>query len=209
MAQVDQSETKFLRTLQRVQPATVRELISETGVTATAVRHWLTRLGDLGLIGREAVKQTRGRPQHRYRLTDSGIRVLGDETPELAVLLWQEIQSIEDAEVRERLLARVKREFVERLGGFDQNETTNLAQRVESLRKRLESRGLMAEVTLEGDLPVIREHSCPYHAVAQVDSAICDIEQEAFAEVLGTSVELSACRLDGHRCCEFQIGSSS
>ncbi len=193
--------------MQRVQPVNIQGLVEAVGVTATAVRHRLSHLQSLGLIDRVTVPQQRGRPSHEYRLTAAGVRLLGDETSELAVLLWREIQSIEDPEVRQRLLGRVKADLVRRLGSFV--SSASISDRVQNLCHSLEDRGLMVESELTGALPLIREHSCPYHAVAQSDAAICEMEQEAFAEVLGAPVELSACRLNGHRCCEFQVGVPS
>lgn len=205
--QLDAVETSFLKTIQRVQPVSIQGLVDAVGVTATAVRHRLTHFQELGLVDRVAVPQERGRPSHAYRLTNHGLRLLGDETSELAVLLWREIQSIADPEVRGRLLSRVKADLVQRLGSVA--ASGSIVDRVQSLCDSLEDRGLMVESELGGVLPVIREHSCPYHAVAQVDTAICEMEQEAFSQVLGAPVELSACRLDGHRCCEFQVGVPS
>ena len=203
----DQGEISFLRTLQRLQPAGVQELIEAVGVTATAVRHRLTRLQERGWVDRVTFKRDRGRPSHQYRLTASGVRALGDETADLAVLLWKEIQGIANSELRTQLLSRIQENLVDRLGTVSSGDS--LSQRVERLCGSLEDRGLMVESEFSGSLPIIREHSCPYHAVAQVDTAICEMEQEAFSKVLGVPVELSACRLDGHRCCEFQVGVPS
>lgn len=203
----DQSEIQFLRTLQRIQPAVIQELIDAAGVTATAVRHRLTRLQERGWVDRVTLKQERGRPSHQYRLTPAGVKVLGDETTDLAVLLWKEIQSLPNSELRVQLLSRIRESLIGRLGTV--SPVDSLSERVEQLCGSLEGRGLMVESEFSGALPIIREHSCPYHAVAQVDTAICEMEQEAFSHVLGVPVELSACRLDGHRCCEFQVGVPS
>jgi predicted ArsR family transcriptional regulator len=206
-AQLNNAEQEFLRIVQRLQPVGIQDLIEATGVTATAVRHRLGRLQELGLIDRVSVKQDRGRPSHQYQLTNSGIRVLGDETPDLAALLWNQIQAIEDPRTRAQLLNNVKSAMVQRMGSVAANQ--ELPKRVQDLCDSLETRGLMVESGIAGELPVIREHSCPYHAVAQVDTGICELEKEAFAEVLGAPVQLSNCRLDGHRCCEFQVGVPS
>ena len=70
----------------------------------------------------------------------------------------------------------------------------------------LHDRGVEAEVTRGdgGSLPVLKQHSCPYHALAEVDRAVCAMERKMFEKVLGHGLRLSQCRLDGHRSCDFE-----
>jgi predicted ArsR family transcriptional regulator len=55
-----------------------------------------------------------------------------------------------------------------------------------------------------GAIPVLRQHSCPYYELAEADPAICALERKMFEKVLGRSLRLSQCRLDGDRSCDFQ-----
>lgn len=207
---IDEHDLQLLQAVQRLDRPVVSQLCEQMGVTATAVRQRLSRLQAMGCIERETVRRERGRPQHRYRLTDTGIRQLGDRSGELAALLWQEISQIKENDVRRELLGRIRSRLI---AGFGQElGEGNLHERMHQLRNSLESRGLMAEIedTEElGELPILREHSCPYQDLAAVDPAICEVEASVYAELLGAPVELSACRLDGHRCCEFQVGAPS
>ena len=205
--QLNTGDIEFLQSLQRLQPAGIQELVASTGVTATAVRHRLNRLQEQNLVSRISVPQERGRPAHQYEVTRQGLQVLGDESADLTALLWRELRKLEDDTVKQRLLASVRTALVERLGGV--STTSPLATRVQELCSSLEERGLLVESELAGELPVIREHSCPYLSIAQEDSTICDIEREAFSAVLQVPVALSQCRMDGHRCCEFQVGVPS
>lgn len=202
----EQSDAEFLAELQRIAPATIQQLCDSTGVTANAVRQRLTRLESRGLVQRQRIRQERGRPMYGYSLTSLGLRRLGDDYAELALLLWKEIRGIEEVAVRDRLMGRIREALVKRLG----SKVTGLSAlaRTQELSATLSGRGLAVEVeeSTTGQLPILREHSCPYHELAAEDSSICEIEQSVFAEVLGMPVELSACRLDGHRCCEFQVG---
>ena len=70
----------------------------------------------------------------------------------------------------------------------------------------LHDRGIEAEVTRasDGGEPVLKQHSCPYYELAEVDHAICALERKMFEKVLGRSLRLSQCRLDGHRSCDFE-----
>ncbi len=53
-------------------------------------------------------------------------------------------------------------------------------------------------------MPVLKQHSCPYYELAEVDRAICAMERKMFEKVLGRGLRLSQCRLDGHRSCDFE-----
>jgi predicted ArsR family transcriptional regulator len=50
----------------------------------------------------------------------------------------------------------------------------------------------------------LKQHSCPYYALAEVDRAVCAMERKMFEKVLGRGLRISQCRLDGHRSCDFE-----
>ena len=66
------SDRPLLERLRRRAGLTVAELASDLGVTATAVRQRLQRLLAGGFIQRFSESAGRGRPQHRYSLTERG-----------------------------------------------------------------------------------------------------------------------------------------
>src|SRR5690606_31326485 len=113
---LDSNDRQFLEHLHRLESATVQEICSELGVTATAVRQRLVRLQGLGFVEREVVRAGRGRPHHAYRLTEEGLKELGDNYSELALILWQEVQQIEDVVVRSQILQRIQQVLVARYG---------------------------------------------------------------------------------------------
>jgi predicted ArsR family transcriptional regulator len=198
----------FLAVVQRLQPTTVQELCVEIGVTATAIRQRLLRLQGDGLVARQATRQERGRPHHTYSLTSAGFKSLGDDHAEIAALLWREIMKIGAPEIRQQVLSGVKAALVQRFGV--QTDGVSLAGRLRQLCENLSEHGFDVDFapSVEGGLPVLREHNCPYSEIANEDAGFCDFEKAVFAELLGTPVELSACRLEGHHCCEFQVGCS-
>ena len=78
-AQAETSDEVLLNYLRRNGAARISDLVAETGVTATAVRQRIQRLMDEGLIERQAEKIGRGRPNHRYALTEKGERQAGQQ----------------------------------------------------------------------------------------------------------------------------------
>ncbi len=199
---LEQNDREFLNELHRLGAATVQEICAKIGVTATAVRQRLSRLQSLELVTREMQRKGRGRPHYVYRVTNSGLRELGDNYADLAITLWRELHRIEEPEIRERVVQRVRESFIARYGHVALEST--LQERFMALQTALVDRGYDVEIDQAGSLPILRENNCPYQELASVDSSICELEQEVFEKVLGASVTLTECCLDGHHCCEFQ-----
>ena len=166
----------------------------------------LARLQSSKLVGREIVRSGRGRPHYVYQVTQSGLKELGDNYSDLALIIWREMKNIEESDVRERIVNRVRNALVERYGRVVHGET--LDERMSQLESALVERGFDVEFDSGGSLPILRENNCPYPELASMDSTICELEQEVFQQVLGVPVTLTQCCLDGHHCCEFQASES-
>ncbi len=182
----------------------IGELTDELNVTATAIRQRIERLLDGGLIEREKVVAGRGRPTFRYRITASGRRVIGADSTELAEAMWRELMSIDDPELRNRLLSsvatRLGREYASQL-----DENAPLEERMRVLSQLLSSRRVRSDVISSGKLPVLDITSCPFPTMADGsdDHSMCRLEEQLLSEALGKPVQLSQCRLDGDSCCQF------
>lgn len=201
----------FLATLLRCGPSGITELCSALHVTATAVRQRLQRLQALGLVQRRSAPTDRGRPHHLYEATDLARRELGQNYAELATLLWEQMRQIEDEPTRERVMGRIRTAMVEQ---FRQRVTAvSPEDRMTELARALTERGFQVETARRTDdpleLPVLREHTCPYHEIASQDTSICELEQAVFAEVLGAPLELTHCFQRGDRVCEFDPAPKS
>jgi predicted ArsR family transcriptional regulator len=204
---VDRNDQVFLEQLHRLCGGSVREICDSVGVTATAVRQRLTRLEADGLVIRETVKSGRGRPRHVYRVSDAGLRHLGENYRDLALVLWRTLHEVDDPDVRASLLSAVQDAFVQRYGRV--NSDSPLKNRIQQLQEELTSQGFDFELGASGGLPVLRETSCPYQDLATIDSSICEMESDVFSRILNADVSLSQCCLDGHAHCEFHISERS
>jgi predicted ArsR family transcriptional regulator len=218
----DRADHEFLTILHRLQPATVQALCAATGVTATAVRQRLARLHAEGYLDREELprdelaQSRRGRPSHQYSVTSQGLKTLGDNHGEMAVILWREIMRIEPSGIREQVLQGVKSALVERLEKAASlsaaGNPSGLADRVQQICSSLSQHGFDLEYAETGPaapLPILKEHNCPYHELAEEDPKFCEFEKEVFSELIGSPVELSLCRRHGDRHCEFQVRPQS
>jgi predicted ArsR family transcriptional regulator len=204
--QAETSDNVILNFLRRRGPARIGDLVEETGVTATAVRQRLQRLMSDGLIQRHVERIGRGRPNHRYALTDKGESEAGDNFSDLAIVLWEEIRAVEDPEIRRGLLKRIADRFVARYR--DQVDGETLTERMASLVGLMDRREVPFEVEGSAELPVLTALACPYPDLAKLDRSVCTMEKLMLSEALGESMRLSACRLDGAPCCTFTPSAS-
>jgi predicted ArsR family transcriptional regulator len=201
----ESSDRALLDVIRRGGPLTVAEMATSLGVTATAIRNRLTRLLGAGLVDRQSEHQDRGRPKHSYRVSIEAQKRLGQNYADLALVLWDEMMStVADRKLRRLLFIRV----TDRLAEIYRSQVSGheWEGRLVQLTNLLHDRGVEAEVAMEagGLIPVLRQHSCPYYELAEADPAICALERKMFEKVLGRSLRLSQCRLDGDRFCDFQ-----
>jgi predicted ArsR family transcriptional regulator len=196
------SDIALLDLLRKHGPLSIAQLRANMGVTTTAVRQRLVRLLSQGDVQRQSERLNRGRPIHRYGLTEKGRRRAGANFADLAMALWEEIREIKDAEVRRGLLQRISRRlatlYAEQICG------SALDERMESLAEVFRQRQIPFEVDRSRDLPLLRATACPYPDLAEKDRTVCSMERIMFSELLGENLRLSDCRLDGHNCCTFE-----
>ncbi|HVX13919.1 MAG TPA: AsnC family transcriptional regulator [Pirellulales bacterium] len=196
------SDARLLDLLKQEGAMGIAEIAAATSVTATAVRQRLNRLMAQGLIERETARAMRGRPSHRYSLSEKARRQAGNNYGDLALLLWEEIRSVKDPEVRRGLFQRLASAMARFYAGRIRGGTT--AARMESLKELFADRRVPIEVAADGELPVLTVVDCPYPELAEKDRGICAVEKMMFAELLATPLKLSQCRLEGHSCCQFE-----
>ena len=204
-AMTESSDRALLDLIRRSGPLTVVEMATSLGVTGTAIRNRLTRLLGAGLVVRQSKHQDRGRPKHTYRVSVEAQKRLGQNYADLALALWDEMMStVADRKLRRLLFTRVTDRLAEIYRA--QVNGQEWEGRLVQLTNLLHDRGVEAEVATESGsvVPVLRQHSCPYYELAESDPAICALERKMFEKVLGRSLRLSQCRLDGDRFCDFQ-----
>ena len=206
----ESSDRPFLDLIRRHGPLTIVELAQRLNVTATAVRNRLGRLIESGLVERRTESVGRGRPRHLYQASALARKKLGQNYADLAVVLWDELlRSVEDRKLRRLLFGRI----TERMAELYRSQLTASAWqgRMAELSTILHGRGIETEVTSGGEgglFPILKQHTCPYHELAEVDRSVCAMERKMFERVLGQSLRLSQCLLDGHHSCDFEAKTS-
>ncbi|REK15861.1 MAG: winged helix-turn-helix transcriptional regulator [Planctomycetota bacterium] len=201
--ETESSDIGILDLLRKAGPLGINDLTKAVGVTPTAVRQRLVRLMAEGLVDREVSRSGRGRPSHRYTLTEKGRRQTGANFVDLALALWKEVRAIEDVEVRRGLLQRIARTMATMYDEQVRGRTTE--ERMEAISSIFAERDVPFTVEDSDSLPVLTALACPYPQLAEQDRGICALERMMFSELVGDGLRLSECRLDGDDCCRFSV----
>lgn len=199
------SDRSLLDLIRRSGPIDIGAMSEGLGVTATAIRNRLDRLQRSGMVVRTLETNGRGRPKHLYDVSHEAKKTLGQNYAELAVVLWDEMmRTVDDPKLRRFLFGRV----TERLASLYRAKMTSelWESRLIELGTILHDRGIETEVSRRDDslTLVLKQHSCPYQELAEVDRAVCAMERKMFEKVVGRGLRISQCRLDGYHSCDFE-----
>jgi DeoR family transcriptional regulator, suf operon transcriptional repressor len=181
----------------------VKDLAKAMEVTPTAIRQRLIRLQSKGMIQREAIRKGRGRPKHRYWLTEKGMQATGSNFNDLAMALWAEIRRGDNVESHPETLRRIARTLAASLSGKIQGATP--LERTQSLARLLAERNIPVTVEPKDGGILLTTHGCPYPSLSATDKEICEVERMMFSELLGQDVVLTKCRMAGDTECQFQV----
>ena len=197
------TDPEFLDLLRTTGPLSVAELADAMEVTPTAVRQRLTRLMSREIIQREALRNGRGRPKHRYWLTDKGMRMTGSNFTDLAMVLWKEVRGLEDPDLRRDMLRRIAQALAN--GYANQIQGNTPGERLHSVAEILAQRRIPTTVDDTSANPTLTAHACPYQELAEQDHSVCTMERMLISELVGRDVKLTQCRQEGDELCRFQV----
>ncbi|MCV7078010.1 transcriptional regulator [Mycobacterium szulgai] len=191
---------------------TASEIGERLGLSAAGVRRHLDALIDAGDAESAAAASWqqvgRGRPAKRYRLTSHGRAKLDHSYDDLAAAAIRQLREIggEDAV---RTFARRRIDAI--LAGVDVAdgpEDAAVEAAAERIAGALTDAGYVASTTRVGG-PIhgvqICQHHCPVSHVAEEFPELCEAEQQAMAEVLGTHVQRLATIVNGDCACTTHV----
>jgi predicted ArsR family transcriptional regulator len=191
---------------------TAGEIGDRLGLSAAGVRRHLDALidaGDAESAAAAAWQQAgRGRPAKRFRLTQAGRAKLDHAYDDLAAAAMRQLREIggEDAV---RTFARRRIDGI--LGGVapaDSPSNADVEAAADRVAGALSKAGYVATTTRVGG-PIhgvqICQHHCPVSHVAEEFPELCEAEQEAMAEVLGTHVQRLATIVNGNCACTTHV----
>lgn len=192
---------------------TAGEIGDRLGLTAAGARRHLDALieaGDAESVPAASWQQVgRGRPAKRFRLTSAGRAKLEHAYDDLASAAMRQLREIggEDA-VRAFARRRVDAILAGVPAADDNADDAAVEAAAERVAGALSKAGYVATTTRVGG-PIhgvqICQHHCPVSHVAEEFPELCEAEQQAMAEVLGTHVQRLATIVNGDCACTTHV----
>lgn len=191
---------------------TASQIGDRLGVSAAGVRRHLDALieaGEAESVPAAPWQQAgRGRPAKRYRLTPTGRGKLDHAYDDLASAAMRQLREIggEDAV---RTFARQRIDAIlSDVHAADSTADDDVEAAAERIAGALTKAGYVATTTRVGG-PIhgvqICQHHCPVSHVAEEFPELCETEQQAMAEVLGTHVQRLATIVNGDCACTTHV----
>ena len=210
--QEGRTRREIVRLLLESGSITAAEVGKKLGISAAGVRRHLDALvdgGDAEAHPAAAWQHVgRGRPAKRFRLTPAGRAKLEHTYDALAAAAIRQLREI-GGDKAVRTFARRRIDTI--LAGVqpaDSDEVSAVEDAAERVADALTVAGYATTTTRVGG-PVggiqICQHHCPVSHVAAEFPQLCEAEQQAISEVLGTHVQLLASIVNGDCACTTHV----
>ncbi len=191
---------------------TAGQIGDRLGLSAAGVRRHLDALIEAGeaesVPGAPWQQAGRGRPAKRYRLTPTGRGKLDHAYDDLASAAMRQLREIggEDAV---RTFARQRIDSILcGVAAADSAADADVEAAAERIAVALSKAGYVASTARVGG-PIhgvqICQHHCPVAHVAEEFPELCETEQQAMSEVLGTHVQRLATIVNGNCACTTHV----
>jgi predicted ArsR family transcriptional regulator len=200
----EKTQEVLLLHLKRNGEMTVAELCNILGITEMAVRRHLASLQHEGLVESKTVKQTRGRPLHRYHLTDKAASLFPSGFQALAADFLDLVREERGHKGVMEFLSRRNRRIAERLQ--DRMANKNLSDRVAEVAKIFTEDGYMTEwEKLPDGNFLIYQRNCALHDLANQYRQICVLEPKLIETLLGAKVTRQQYMLKNDPVCGYLV----
>jgi predicted ArsR family transcriptional regulator len=197
-----------LHHLKRNNDMSVSDLCEVLGITSMAVRRHLANLQQEGLIECRLVRQSRGRPTYRYRLTPKAESLFPSGLGTLAYDLLDAVFEtkghkgvMELLSMRDEWLTKKHRARLEQL---------SMEDRVKAVVEIYCENGFMTEWELlaDGNYFIFQQH-CAIHHLATQYRQLCVLEPKLMENLLGVKVTREKYMLKDDPICGYLIHSAN
>lgn len=173
--------------LKRKGEMNVADLCQALAITAMAVRRHLTGLQSEGLVDCRLVKQVRGRPTYRYRLTQKAESLFPSAINNLAFELLDAVYESKGHQGVMELLTLRDEALLKKL--LPQLESLELKERIAKVSKIFSENGYMTEWSelQDGNYFIFQQH-CAVHGLAVQYKQLCVLEARMMERLIGRKV---------------------
>lgn len=211
-AQDGQTRRAIVQFLLESGSITAADIGRRLGLSAAGVRRHLDALvegGDAEANPAAPWQQVgRGRPAKHYRLTAAGRAKLEHSYDDLASAAMRQLREIGGEEAVRTFARRRIDTILEGVTPADPEDHGAVEDAADQVAEALTRAGYAATTTRVGG-PVtgiqICQHHCPVSHVAEEFPELCEAEQQAISEVLGTHVQQLASIVNGDCACTTHI----
>lgn len=194
-------------------PTTAGEIGDRLGLSAAGVRRHLDALVEGGDAESNAAASWqhhgRGRPAKRYRLTAAGRGKLDHAYDDLAMAAMRQLREVGgDDAIRTFARRRIDTVLASAVGASDDDVETDVPAAADRVAAALTVAGYATTTTrVTGPIDGVQicQHHCPVSHVAKEFPELCEAEQAAFAEILGTHVQRLATIVNGDCACTTHV----
>ncbi len=196
---------RILEILKDRDAATVEELAKQLELTPVTIRHHLDILRSEGLVQAPQVKRrdTPGRPQHVYGLTDAADAYFPKNYAGFTNLMLYEMRDQVEPEKMRSILNGVATRMVTKAPPAPPNET--FPQQMERVVKFLNTQGYDASwETAEGGC-LLHARNCPYRDVTRENVEPCVMDAAMITQMIGVSPQRVQWSFNGDKMCTYFI----
>lgn len=207
-----QTRREIVKLLLESGAITAVEIGRRLGISAAGVRRHLDALvedGDAEANPAAAWQQVgRGRPAKRYRLTPAGRAKLEHSYDDLASAAMRQLREIGGDEAVRTFARRRIDTILAGVDAVDGDDVPAVEGAADQVADALTQAGYVTTTTrVGGPLQGIQicQHHCPVSHVAEEFPELCEAEQQAISEVLGTHVQRLASIVNGDCACTTHV----
>ena len=202
----------IIRLLLESGPITASRIGEQLGLSAAGVRRHLDALIEAGDAEAHAAaawqQEGRGRPAKRYRLTAAGRAKLEHTYDDLASAAMRQLREIGGEEAVRTFARRRIDTILADVPGTGSHSEEDVEAAADRIADALTAAGYATTTKRVGG-PIagvqICQHHCPVSHVAEEFPELCEAEQEAMAELLGSHIQRLATIANGDFACTTHV----
>ncbi|WP_408016010.1 helix-turn-helix transcriptional regulator [Rhodococcus artemisiae] len=188
-------------------PITATDIGERLGLSAAGVRRHLDALIESGeaqsVVPPRAKTRGRGRPARRFQLTSVGRARLGHSYDDLAGAAMRHLRELGGSAAIEDFARRRVQSIV---GGIEPVRSDDEIDTVaDEIAEAFSAAGFAASTRRVGTGVQICQHHCPVSHVAEEFPELCEAEQDAFVQLLGSHVQRLATIANGDAFCTTHV----
>lgn len=195
--------SEILSALKHAQPLTAKQLASQLGVSANAVRHHLKDLESDALVQYGREQRGLGAPTFAYRLAPAGEALFPKRYEETLTELLQRVSEKQGRTAAVGLFVEHYDDLTRRLTVELEGSTPE--RRLEVVARVMNEAGYMADWNATAGTFRLAEHNCAIRSVAERFPEVCAAEEKFLQTVLAATVERRAHIVSGCNSCEYAI----